>query len=59
MTNQRQVYQPGDTVPESGIYNVVHDTLDGHEHAHPHQVTAIRGATFPPCCVCHARAVST
>ena len=40
MTGASEVYQPGDAVPACGIYVVFHDSLDGHEHAHPHQVTA-------------------
>jgi hypothetical protein len=55
MANDGEVYQPGNLVPDSGIYNVFHDRLDGHEHAHPHQVTAIRGTHFPPCRACHDR----
>ena len=39
MTGASEVYQPGDAVPASGIYVVFHDSLDGHECAHPHQVT--------------------
>jgi hypothetical protein len=54
MTDERELYKPGDTVPESGIYDVFHDSLDGHEHAHLHEVTAIRGMRFPPCRACHA-----
>lgn len=38
-------YRTGDTVPESGIYDVVHDT----NHAEKHQVTCIKGERFPPC----------
>lgn len=52
MRDQHELYKPGDIVPQSGIYDVTHDNLDGHEHAHPHQVTAIRGTLFPPCRVC-------
>jgi hypothetical protein len=59
MTDERELYKPGDTVPESGIYDVFHDSLDGHEHAHPHQVTAIRGVLFPPCRACHAHVSKT
>ena len=53
MTDENEVYQPGDAVPASGIYDVFHDSLDGHEHAHPHQVMALRGTQFPPCRACH------
>ncbi len=45
--------KPGDTVSVSGIYDVIHDKLDGQDHALPHRVTAIRGAVFPPCRSCH------
>ena len=45
-------FKPGDKVPTSGIYDVIHDKLDGDHHAHPHQVTAISGKVFPPCRGC-------
>ncbi len=45
--------KPGDTVSVSGIYDVIHDKLDGEDHALPHRVTAIRGMVFPPCRGCH------
>ena len=45
--------KPGDTVPLSGIYDVIHDKLDGDDHALPHRVTAIEGEVFPPCRGCH------
>ena len=54
MTNMNEVFKPGDTVPISGIYNVIHDTLDGQDHTLPHQVTAIAGEIFPPCRGCQA-----
>jgi len=41
-------YEPGDIVPESGIYDVVHDK----GHKQPHQVTAIKDKRFPPCRGC-------
>jgi hypothetical protein len=34
-------FKPGDQVPTSGIYDVIHDKLDGDDHAHPHRVVAI------------------
>jgi uncharacterized protein len=46
-------FKPGDTVPTSGIYDVIHDKLDGDDHANPHQVTAIAGMVFPPCRGCN------
>ena len=54
MTGEGELYKPGDAVPESGVYGVLHDSLDGHTHAHPHEVTAIRGMLFPPCRACQA-----
>ena len=53
MANKGDVFKPGDKVPTSGIYDVIHDKLDGDDHAHPHQVTAIAGKVFPPCRGCH------
>jgi hypothetical protein len=52
MASETGVFGPGDKVPASGIYDVIHDKLDGDEHAHPHQVTAIAGSVFPPCRGC-------
>jgi hypothetical protein len=43
------VYKPGDTVPYSGIYRVTHDPA----HTQEHEVTCIKGKTFPPCRGCH------
>ena len=52
MTDDPELYKPGDAVPETGIYDVTHADLDGHEHAPPHPVTALRGTFFPPCRAC-------
>ena len=52
MSNKDDVFKPGDTVLTSGIYDVIHDKLDGDDHAHSHQVTAIAGKVFPPCRGC-------
>jgi hypothetical protein len=41
-------YKPGDTVPQSGIYRVTHDT----NHTSPHEVTCVDGKKFPPCRGC-------
>ena len=46
MTNA--VYKPGDKVPASGIYQVIHDTV----HKAEHEVTAVIGEHFPPCNHC-------
>lgn len=41
-------YRPGQTVPQSGIYAVLHDKC----HAQAHEVTCVYGEHFPPyqCC---------
>ena len=41
-------FKPGDTVPRSGIYKVVHDP----NHATSHEVTCVYNKTFPPCRGC-------
>ena len=52
MTTKGDEFKPGDTAPASGIYDVIHDTLDGDDHCPPHQVTAVHGERFPPCRLC-------
>ena len=42
------IFKPGDKVPNSGIYRVIHDPA----HAEPHEVTCISGKPFPPCRDC-------
>ncbi len=46
--NEGDEFKPGDSVPHSGIYSVVHDP----KHAHEHQVTCVYGTTFPACRDC-------
>ena len=41
-------YRPGQLVPKSGIYRVVHDQV----HIEAHDVTAVIGERFPPCHHC-------
>jgi len=48
------VFKPGDTVPVSGIYDVMHDRIDGQEHAGQHQIMVIAGKKFASCKVCQA-----
>jgi hypothetical protein len=43
-----RTYGPGEKVPKSGIYRVVHDE----NHAEPHEVTCVIGEPFPPCRGC-------
>ena len=42
-----QVFHPGEVVPESGVYTVVHD-----HHRPRHQATIFQGDSFPPCARC-------
>jgi hypothetical protein len=42
-------FKPGDTVPHSGIYAVIHDT----NHTQTHDVTCVYGKPFPPCRGCN------
>jgi hypothetical protein len=41
------IYKSSETIPESGIYRVVHA-----QHRLPHEVTLIEGQIFPPCAKC-------
>jgi hypothetical protein len=43
-----EILEPGDRVPSSGLYKVVH----AGKHALPHYVTALYGDTFPKCLEC-------
>ena len=38
-------YKPGNEVPASEIYEVIHDK----NHTARHEVTAVKGEHFPPC----------
>jgi hypothetical protein len=47
MANVGDIFKPGDKVPNSGIYDVIHDAT------HPrHQVTCVYEEPFPPCKRC-------
>ena len=48
MANVGDQFKPGQDVPTSGIYKVVHDRY----HAQEHEVTCVRGKEFPPCNHC-------
>ena len=52
MADERKEYKPGEEVPQSGIYDVAHDSMHKLE---PHQVTVIFGKKFPPCNHCGAK----
>jgi len=45
------VFLPGAPVPETGIYEVIHDRA----HRDAHEVVMHRGDPFPPCVQCEAR----
>ena len=42
-------FKPGEKVPHSGIYRVIHDPA----HREAHEVTCIFDAPFPPCRGCN------
>ena len=44
-------YKPGDRVPRSGIYRVIHDPV----HCQEHEVTCVRRKKFPTCNDCGGR----
>ena len=46
-----RVFAPGNLVPISGVYQVVHLT----EHRAPHDVIASRGEQVPTCRICKAK----
>jgi len=48
MANVGDVFRPGDEVPHSGIYLVIHDNV----HYERHEVTCVYGKRFPPCNHC-------
>ena len=48
MASIGEEFKPGDKVPNSGIYRVVHDNA----HTEEHEVTCISGKPFPPCNHC-------
>ena len=51
-TRNTRGYRPGQLVPISGIYTVVHIG-----HRADHEVIAIRGEEFPPCRLCGSEVV--
>jgi hypothetical protein len=48
MAKAGDVFKPGDEVPHSGIYRVVHDR----NHTGEHEVTCVYDKKFPPCNHC-------
>lgn len=47
MTAAKKAFQPGQSVPETAIYSVVHAG-----HRATHEVTLRKGELFPPCARC-------
>ena len=45
------LFRPGDAVPESGIYEVLHDA----DHRQAHDAVMILGNQFPSCETCNER----
>src|SRR5215469_17773423 len=45
-------FRPGEKVPISAVYDVIHDRIDGQPHAADHQLTLAAGRRFPNCKVC-------
>ncbi len=45
------LFKPGDAVPESGIYEVIHDA----DHRQAHDAVMIMGNRFPTCETCNER----
>ncbi len=47
---EEQSFKPGEVVPESGIYQVMH-----YQHRLYHEATLVRGSLFPQCLQCEDR----
>jgi len=47
MNSGKKSYETGETVPETGIYRVVHSV-----HRLPHEVVIRKDEQFPRCCKC-------
>ncbi len=48
MAHPGDTFRPGEKVPNSGVYRVIHDR----HHHEEHEVTCIYGEPFPPCRGC-------
>jgi hypothetical protein len=47
MNSGEKAYKTGETVPETGIYRVIHSS-----HRLPHEVVIRKDEHFPRCCKC-------
>ena len=45
-------FRPGEKVPITAVYDVIHDKIDGQSHAADHQLTLASGGRFSNCKVC-------
>lgn len=52
LENTGRDFRPGEKVPTSGVYSVIHDKVDGHDHTEVHQLALTAGTEFPSCKVC-------
>ena len=51
-SNENREFTPGETVPISGIYDVLHDKVDGEDHAEQQKIAFLAGSVFPTCKGC-------
>jgi len=49
--NHRKIYAAGETIPESGIYEVMHEG----KHRVEHESVLVKGDPFPHCDTCRDR----
>jgi hypothetical protein len=49
--DHRKIFRAGQTIPESGIYEVMHEQ----EHRAAHESVMVKGDPFPHCDTCHDR----
>ncbi len=49
--NHRKIYAAGETIPESGIYEVIHQD----NHREVHESVLVKGDPFPHCDTCENR----
>ena len=47
MKAAKKTFQPGESVPDTAVYTVVHG-----DHRATHEVTLRKGEVFPPCALC-------
>jgi hypothetical protein len=50
-SEHRTIFTAGEVIPESGIYEVIHE----HGHRGTHESVLVKGDPFPSCDTCHAQ----